>query len=714
MFPISVRRQFSVLSHLRVNARWFYAVDVPISKPEQFKYTQTKPPQKFLPFNDSDNSLLEKSFKDGDKTVLQVLEDRLFNCDIKSRQLYPIYWQGPVYEVRRGIWFSNGTPIDQRLSDLIEKQYQALKDKLGMEEDQTLFELDDKTSELSPIEKSENLTTTITETFGSSESQSPKKLVLFKDEKTVFILPKSSKLLIQLLNPLADELKKSIFSDYKIERGYKAKEKDKSQVNKGSTSAFGDYSFINFFTDTAIDKNAKSDQAEEKMEYHMKNDFAKEDKDTKRDINHIVLCCHGIGQSLGTKLESVNFIHDINIFRKGLATALKEDSELQEISPSASNHGIQVLPVIWRYNLGFSIDEPISVIDENDGVKKLPSVSDITVDALRPLRNLLGNVVLDILLYYDSWYKKRILSSVVQQCNDVYDKFLQNNPGWNGKVSFVGHSLGSAIFFDILCKQPDNLNFEDPNFDHKRYLKFKVENYFALGSPLGVFSLLKRQNIGPRSEENLVSVNDIDKEVLERPCVGPKCENFYNIFHPCDSIGYRVEPLIRSEFTKFKPSPVPFANKSGFDSQLKEITDFGDEFGDKLTNNISKLFGNKSIGELLLLDSKKPETENLSSDSPEESHKKSSSSKSTRVDISAESLKVIKQLNYSGRVDYCLSEGLFDISIINAIKAHTTYFENKDLTAFVLRELLSPKSKEQLVSKSAVLMSSGDDDNEWL
>lgn len=258
------------------------------------------------------------------------------------------------------------------------------------------------------------------------------------------------------------------------------------------------------------------------------------------------------------------------------------------------------------------------------------------------------------------------------------------------------------------------MNFEDPNFDHKRYLKFKVENYFALGSPLGVFSLLKRQNIAPRSKENSVSVNDIDKEVLDRPCVGPKCENLYNIFHPCDSIGYRVEPLIRSEFTKFKPSPVPFANKSGFDSQLKEITDFGDEFGDKLTNNISKLFGNKSIGELLLLDSKKPETEKNLPNSPKESTKKSSSSKSTTVDISAESLKVIRQLNYSGRVDYCLSEGLFDISIINAIKAHTTYFENKDLTAFVLRELLSPKSKARLVSKSAVLMTPGEDDNEWL
>ena len=37
-----------------------------------------------------------------------VNEDRLFDVDIKKRELSPVYWLGPVYDVRRGTWFYQG------------------------------------------------------------------------------------------------------------------------------------------------------------------------------------------------------------------------------------------------------------------------------------------------------------------------------------------------------------------------------------------------------------------------------------------------------------------------------------------------------------------------------------------------------------------------------------------------------------------------------
>ena len=40
-----------------------------------------------------------------------VNEDFLFDVDIKKRELMPVYWEGPVYDVRRGTWFYQGTDL---------------------------------------------------------------------------------------------------------------------------------------------------------------------------------------------------------------------------------------------------------------------------------------------------------------------------------------------------------------------------------------------------------------------------------------------------------------------------------------------------------------------------------------------------------------------------------------------------------------------------
>ena len=37
-----------------------------------------------------------------------VNEDFLFDVDIRRRELAPVYWDGPVYDVRRGTWFYQG------------------------------------------------------------------------------------------------------------------------------------------------------------------------------------------------------------------------------------------------------------------------------------------------------------------------------------------------------------------------------------------------------------------------------------------------------------------------------------------------------------------------------------------------------------------------------------------------------------------------------
>lgn len=55
----------------------------------------------------------QKKEKDKEKHSLDVgkipvNEDYLFDVDIRKRELAPVYWLGPAYDVRRGTWFYQG------------------------------------------------------------------------------------------------------------------------------------------------------------------------------------------------------------------------------------------------------------------------------------------------------------------------------------------------------------------------------------------------------------------------------------------------------------------------------------------------------------------------------------------------------------------------------------------------------------------------------
>ena len=42
------------------------------------------------------------------KVKVPVNEDYLFDVDIERRELGPVYWLGPIYDVKRGTWFYQG------------------------------------------------------------------------------------------------------------------------------------------------------------------------------------------------------------------------------------------------------------------------------------------------------------------------------------------------------------------------------------------------------------------------------------------------------------------------------------------------------------------------------------------------------------------------------------------------------------------------------
>ncbi|KAK1077010.1 hypothetical protein LTR33_008447 [Friedmanniomyces endolithicus] len=161
----------------RLRPCWFHATDVPKRRPSPAagETKEEKPaaqPKKYIAFSVNDSKAIEAAFQNiiddedgGEKTSLEqsggdialqgaghsrrsdgkpntnpedevksvkvkVNEDYLFDVDVKRRELSPAYWLGPVYDVRRGTWFYEGTPqrpCDENLAAQLEEGYLKTK-----------------------------------------------------------------------------------------------------------------------------------------------------------------------------------------------------------------------------------------------------------------------------------------------------------------------------------------------------------------------------------------------------------------------------------------------------------------------------------------------------------------------------------------------------------------------------------------------------------
>lgn len=58
---------------------------------------------------------------------MAVNEDYLFEVNIEKREICPIYWEGPTFQVRRATWFLQADtwiPCEENMANQIEKGYQ--------------------------------------------------------------------------------------------------------------------------------------------------------------------------------------------------------------------------------------------------------------------------------------------------------------------------------------------------------------------------------------------------------------------------------------------------------------------------------------------------------------------------------------------------------------------------------------------------------------
>ena len=108
----------------------------------------------------------------------------------------------------------------------------------------------------------------------------------------------------------------------------------------------------------ANDPEKQEEEVRKRDEEEMRDDYQEQEGEEQgREIEHLILVTHGIGQRLGLRLESVNFIHDVNTMRKTLKSVYNDSADLQalnnEVEKPTKNPRVQVLPVSWRHLLDF-------------------------------------------------------------------------------------------------------------------------------------------------------------------------------------------------------------------------------------------------------------------------------------------------------------------------------------------------------------------------
>ncbi len=399
----------------------------------------------------------------------------------------------------------------------------------------------------------------------------------------------------------------------------------------------------------------QEEEVRKRDQHEIQEDYRGADGDDQaREIEHLILVTHGIGQRLGLRMESVNFIHDVNVLRKTLKSVYETSPDLQalnsEVDKLPKNCRVQVLPVVWRHLLDFPKqsfkqnrrEQDLTDADTFGDEEEYPSLNDITVEGVPAIRNLITDLALDILLY-QSAYREHISGIVQRECNRIFELFMQRNPQFNGKVSLIGHSLGSAILFDILCRQKEadkpithgrhrsrsQRNATTPAKDQKQDLglNFDVEDFFCLGSPLGLYQMLKGRRIAGRrlmhtlltespfysdsmddpflgapSTQADAAAADKDTEILAITVSSPKCQQLFNIFHPADPIAYRIEPLITPAMTSLKPQALPYTKKGIF-GPGQGLTGIGARVGQSvsgfwsnITSGVATSLLNRSLG----------------------------------------------------------------------------------------------------------------------
>uniref|UniRef100_A0A8B9TRA4 DDHD domain containing 1 n=1 Tax=Anas platyrhynchos TaxID=8839 RepID=A0A8B9TRA4_ANAPL len=649
------RPRYEVVRELGAEeVRWFYREDRKTWKP----------------FIGYDSLRIELAFRalgpepreEGEAVEPVCVRSGLYEVDVVNAECYPVYWnQTEKIPVMRGQWFIDGTwqPLEEEESNLIEQEHlnrfrgQQLQESFDMEVSKPV----DGKEAIHSLKLSRN----------HVDWHSVDEVYLYSDATT----SKIARTVTQKLG-----FSKASSSGTRLHRGY---------VEEATL------------------------------------------EDKPPQTSHIVFVVHGIGQ----KMDQGRIIKNTAMMRD---TARKIE---EKYFSNLATH-VEFLPVEWRSKLTLDGD----------------TVDSITPDKVRGLRDMLNSSAMDIMYYTSPLYRDELVKGLQQELNRLYTLFCSRNPEFEekgGKVSIVSHSLGCVITYDIMTgwnpvrlyeqllqKEEEELEESWMSYEEQRLLeelyitkqrlreieerlqglkastisktpvlKFKVENFFCMGSPLAVFLALRGIRPGNSGSQD---------HILPRTI----CNRLLNIFHPTDPVAYRLEPLILKHYSNISPvqihwyntaNPLPYEHmKPSFLNPTKEPTSVTDgesastvpspttspvmvrrHYGESITNiGKASILGAASIGKGLggMLFSRFGRS---STTQPPEAGKdggegddKRATTVGTPPFSQSSSAFLEPTLELEHRIDFELREGLVESRYWSAVTSHTAYWSSLDIALFLL------------------------------
>ncbi|XP_023863436.1 SEC23-interacting protein isoform X2 [Salvelinus sp. IW2-2015] len=212
-------------------------------------------------------------------------------------------------------------------------------------------------------------------------------------------------------------------------------------------------------------------------------------------------------------------------------------------------------------------------------------------------------------------------------------------------------------------------------------LDFEPVNFFALGSPIGMF----------------LTVRGLKK--IEENYQLPTCKGFFNIYHPLDPVAYRIEPMILPDLD-LKPVLIPHHKgrkrlhlelkeslsrmgsdlKHGFISSVRSAWQTLNDFARAHTSNA------QLAAELAMVANQIKEEEEKHAHSDVAEHRIVESPELLREE---EAQMKIGMLNGGNRIDYVLQEKPIESfnEYLFALQSHLCYWESEDTALLLLKEI---------------------------